>query len=72
MTSLLGAGYESSSEDDNNAGAPKSMSMGTGAIVTAPDVSLEVWSILYYLGRGRNANISAGSCPDADDACSKP
>lgn len=44
MTSLLGVGYESSSEDENSAVAPKPEN--NAALVAAPDVSLEVWSLL--------------------------
>ena len=44
MTSLLGVGYESSSEDENSAVAPKPDN--NAALVAAPDVSLEVWSLL--------------------------
>jgi pre-mRNA-processing factor 17 len=55
MTSLLGAGYESSSEDENVENGPKLTN--PDALVVAPDVSLEVWSLLCHRDLGHNANI---------------
>jgi hypothetical protein len=49
MTSLLGAGYDSSSEDEESSAPSKATSATT--VAAAPDVSLEVWSrqALYSL-----------------------
>jgi len=43
MTSLLGTGYESSSEDEVSTTVLQPTDSGT--LIAAPDVSLEVWSL---------------------------
>jgi hypothetical protein len=55
MTSLLGTGYESSSEDENNMAVPQATNSDT--LVAAPDVSLEVWSLFRRFDSERNADI---------------
>lgn len=47
MASLLGAQYDSSSDDDM--GTAPAQSNPTPAIVAAPDVPVEVWSSLVIL-----------------------
>lgn len=47
MASLLGAQYDSSSDDDM--GTAAAQSNPTPAIVAAPDVPVEVWSPLVIL-----------------------
>jgi hypothetical protein len=55
MTSLLGTGYESSSEDEVSAAVPRQI--GPGTLIAAPDVSLEVWSLLRRDYSSCNADI---------------
>jgi hypothetical protein len=55
MTSLLGTGYESSSEDEVAITVPKPPD--SSMLVAAPDVSLEVWSLFRRFHTNRNADI---------------
>jgi pre-mRNA-processing factor 17 len=55
MTSLLGAGYDSSSEDEASLAPSKATSATT--VAAAPDVSIEVWSQACPILAGRHSNI---------------
>lgn len=55
MTSLLGTGYESSSEDEVSTIVPQPTYSGT--LTAAPDVSLEVWSLFRRYYSNRDADI---------------
>ena len=55
MASLLGAGYDSSSEDEASSAPSKATSATT--VAAAPDVSLEVWSQARRTFAGTQSNI---------------
>ncbi len=59
MAGLLGAGYESSSEDEVPSALSKAASAST--VAPAPEVSLEVWSQACHTPIGQDSNILQNS-----------